>query len=312
MLPSIHLGPTGVELRPLGLGAWAWGDKRVWQFDPVTGPSDAREAWQATLDAGITLVDTAEMYGSGKSEEIVGQLQKESGRPVFIATKFAPLPYRVSSAELPKALYRSLARLQLETVDLYQVHWPWSLLRISALMDRMADAVEAGQVRYVGVSNYNEGQMRRAHAALARRGVPLVSNQVHYNLLTRGPESNGVLAACRELNVTLIAYSPLAQGALTGKYRPETARAGGIRRWRGPFRNLDKVMPVVETLEKVGREHGRTAGQVALNWLARQDHVLPIPGAKNGRQAAENAGSIDFDITEAEAAEIERVSRHWK
>jgi aryl-alcohol dehydrogenase-like predicted oxidoreductase len=139
-----------------------------------------------------------------------------------------------------------------------------------------------------------------------------VSNQVNYSLLHRSPEENGVLDACRELGVTLIAYTPLASGALTGKYRPGGQRPTGVRRFMPAFRKLEQVMPVVEELERIGREHDRSAAQVALNWLARQDSVLPIPGAKDGRQASENARSIDFEITKDEAAKLDEVSRSWK
>ncbi len=312
MLPSRKLGPTEAEIRPLGLGAWAWGDRRMWQFDPVEGPAAAREAFQATLDAGITFLDTAEVYGRGMSERLVGRLMRETGRRPFIATKFAPLPYRVRTASLADALDASLDRLGVGQIDLYQIHWPYSILRIEPLMERLADAVAAGKVRYVGVSNYSAAQMRKAHAALARRGVPLVSNQVNYSLLKRSPEVNGVLAACRELDMTLIAYSPIAQGALTGKYRPGSDRPAGLRRFTGTFRHLDRAMPVVEALERIGKQHDRTPGQVALNWLARQPNVLPIPGAKDGRQAAENAASIDFAITDEEAAGLDRVSLPWR
>jgi aryl-alcohol dehydrogenase-like predicted oxidoreductase len=312
MLPSIQLGPTDVTIRPLGLGAWQWGDTRFWGFDASTGPALAREAFDASLDAGITFIDTAELYGGGKSERMVGRFLRESGREAFVATKFAPFPWRVRSASLVVALDRSLERLRKEQVDLYQVHWPSPLLRIERLMDRLAEAVQAGKVRYVGVSNYSEKQMRRAHAALARRGVPLVSNQVNYSLMHRAPERNGVLAACRELNVTLIAYSPIAQGALTGKYGPGRGKVTGVRRFRGHFRSLPSAMPLVEALERIGAVHERSAAQVALNWLARQDHVLPIPGAKDGRQAAENAKAVDFAISAEEAAELDRLSMRFR
>jgi aryl-alcohol dehydrogenase-like predicted oxidoreductase len=202
--------------------------------------------------------------------------------------------------------------LDVDSIDLYQVHHPYTILRIEGIMGRLADAVRAGKIKYVGVSNYNESQMRKAHAALAKRGIPLVSNQVHYNLLHRAPEADGVLDACRELDVTLIAYSPLAQGALTGKYGPGRGKVGGMRRFRKAFRSLKGAMPVVEALEDIGHEHQRSAAQVALNWLARQPNVMPIPGAKDGRQAAENAGSIDFDLTEVEAALLDGLTRVYR
>ncbi len=308
MLPSLRLGLTGVEIRPIGVGTWQWGDGRMWEFDPRLGPRKAKEAFHASLDAGITFFDTAEVYGGGKSERLLGALTDLSAREAFVATKFAPLPYRLTSTTMTKALDRSLQRLRTERVDLYQVHWPWTVLSMSSLMERLADAVDEGKARFVGVSNYNAKQMVAAHRELAARGVPLVSNQVHYSLLNRDPESNGVLETCRGLGITLIAYSPLEQGALSGGYRPGGRSPSGLRRFRGVFRHLARAMPVVAELEAIAAVHGRSPSQVALNWLARQPGVLPIPGAKDGQQAAENARSIDFVIDESEAERLNRVS----
>ena len=303
MLNSVQLGRDGSEVRPLGVGTNSWNERTF---------EGAREAFSASLDAGITLIDTAEVYGRGESERVIGRLLSESGRSAAVATKFAPLPLRLSESSLRRALAASLGRLELASVDLYQVHWPFTFVRIETLMHRLAHEVAAGRVRGVGVSNYGATQMRRAHAALAEVGIPLVSNQVNYSLLHRAPETNGVLDACRELGTTLIAYTPLASGALTGKYRPDGRRPTGVRRHMGAFRNLEQVMPVVEELGKIGREHDRSAAQVALNWLARQDGVLPIPGAKDAHQATENARSIDFEIGDDEAARLDQVSHRWR
>jgi aryl-alcohol dehydrogenase-like predicted oxidoreductase len=310
MLPDTKLGPTEIRLRPMGLGVWQWGDA-YWSYDLTTAYQNARDAFNVTLDAGITLIDTAEAYGRGESERTLGKLMRETGRRPFIATKFQPLPrFRPSAVDV--ALEGSLERLGVESVDLYQVHHPYSILRMESVLGRIADAVKAGKVKHVGVSNYNEKQMRKAHRLLDRRGIPLVSNQVHYSLLHRAPEADGVLDACRELDITLIAYSPLAQGALTGKYGPGRGKVRGMRRFRRVFRNLKSAMPVVEALEDIGHEHGKTAAQVALNWLAAQPNVIPIPGAKDGRQAAENAGALDFQLTDVESALIDGLTRVYR
>jgi aryl-alcohol dehydrogenase-like predicted oxidoreductase len=176
-------------------------------------------------------------------------------------------------------------------VDLYQHHFPNRRVDISGLMELLSDAVEAGKVKAVGVSNYSAEQMRTAHAALALRGIPLASNQVEYSLLHRQPEVNGVLDASRELGVTLIAYQPLASGALTGKYL-NGSRPTGLRRFMPNFRGkaLEAVEPVVNLLREIGDRYGKSPAQVALRWLVENECVLPIPGAKNGRQAADNAG----------------------
>lgn len=298
------LGATDVLLRPLGVGTNTWTGEAGAEVDS-TNPAAAVEA---AIAAGVNLFDTAEIYNCGASERALGRALAGSDTPAVVATKFAPLPWRLTSASLPRALDASLRRLQRETVDLYQIHFPFTLIRIPSLMNRLADAVEVGRVRYAGVSNYSASQMRTAHAALARRGVPLVSNQVNYSLLNRQPERNGLLEACRELDVTLIAYFPLASGMLTGKYRAGGRQASGFRRFGGNFRHPERVEPLLQALDEIGQTHGRTPAQVAINWLARQDHVLPIPGARHARQARENAGAIDFAISDAEAARLAELS----
>lgn len=308
MLPPLQLGQTGLFFRPVGAGTWQWGDGRVWKFDPKRGPKQAKAAFHASLDGGVTFFDTAEIYGRGMSEKILGALMELSGRPAFVATKFAPLPYRFTSTTMTRALDNSLRRLRLETVDLYQVHWPWSVLRIPSLMERLADAVDEGKVRYVGVSNFSAKQMVEAHTALAEYGIPLVSNQVRYSLLSRDPETNGVLETCRGLGITMIAYSPLEQGALSGTYRPGAPKPAGFRRFREAFRHPLSVLPLVNELESVGQRYGRSPSQVALNWIARQGDILPIPGARDGRHASENARSVDFAITDEEADRLAVVA----
>ena len=197
--------------------------------------------------------------------------------------------------------------------DLYQHHFPSNRVSIPRLMDLMADAVEAGKVKAVGVSNYSAEQMRIAHAALARRGIPLASNQVEYSLLHRQPEVNGVLDACRELGITLIAYQPLAGGALTGKYKVGD-RPTGLRRFTPNFRRkgLESLAPVVSLLREIGERYGKSPAQVALRWLIENETVLPIPGAKNGKQAADNAEALSFCLTPDEIDALDRVTRAWR
>jgi aryl-alcohol dehydrogenase-like predicted oxidoreductase len=180
-------------------------------------------------------------------------------------------------------------------------------------MALMAEAVQAGKVRAVGVSNYSAAEMRLAHAELAQRGVPLASNQVQYSLLYRAPEVNGVLEACRELGVTLMAYSPLAMGALTGKYSARQ-RAGGLRRLMPAFgrKAMAAVEPVVALLRQIGERYGKSPSQVALRWLMENESVLPIPGAKNARQAQENAGALTFALTPDEVEQLSKATLAWR
>ena len=304
----VALGKTGITLSPLGLGAWSWGDRLYWSYGRGYDDKDLRVAFNLSLEARINWVDTAEAYGSGQSERLVGKFIAEQELPVVVATKFMPYPWRLGKSALRKALQRSLARLGLASVDLYQIHWPFPPVPVETWADALADAVQEGLVRAVGVSNYTEDQMRRANSVLAKRGVPLASNQVSYSLLDRKVETNGLLAACRELNIGLIAYSPISQGVLTGKYTPDRPLPG-VRGRRYPRALLGRVQPLIQRMREIGQQHGgKTPSQVALNWLICKG-ALPIPGVKNPRQAQENAGALGWRLDEDEVAELERLSR---
>ncbi len=310
-----HLGATGIAVPPMGVGVWSWGDKGFWGYGNDYTREDITQAYKACLDAGLNFFDTAEMYGRGESERILGECIHDDSRPVIIASKFAPLPNRFSARTLLKALDASLERLNVKTIDLYQIHWPYTIIGVDALMDALAEAVRAGKVRAVGVSNYSADQMRRAHARLARHEIPLASNQVHYNLIHRNPERNGVLDACRDLYVALIAYSPLEQGLLTGKYRNAEGQAISVtrqRRFTRAFRSSQrqKIEPLLQTMEDIARAHNKTIGQVSLNWLLMKDElIIPIPGAKNLKQASENAGAIGWHLTKDEFDQIDAASQ---
>lgn len=309
---TMSLGRTGLQVPRLGIGVMVWGDMSAaprWNparnsYGPTSTMQEQREALEVSLGAGVNLFDTAAMYGKGVSERRLGELAE--GRDVIVATKF-PAGFFSRASSLPATLNASLTRLRRPVVDLYQVHFPSRWMSIPKVMNLMADAVDAGQVRAVGVSNYSAAQMRTAHAALAKRGIPLASNQVQYSLLHRKPESNGVLAACRELGVTLIAYMPLASGALTGKYSADR-RPAGWRRYMPVFRDVARLDRVNGVLADQARRHGTTSSQIALRWLIQQPNVLPIPGAKNGAQAADNVGALSVRLDDKEMDELSRAT----
>ena len=310
--PTITLGQSGITTAPLGVGTWAWGEQRFWGYGQEYGRADVAAAFAASVAAGVTLFDTAEIYGQGESERILGDLARESGEPLIVATKFAPLPWRLRARALRRALGASLERLGMGSVDLYQIHFPYSVLSINSLMDALADAVAEGKVRAVGVSNYSAEQTHRAHEALARRGVPLATNQIQYSLLSRKPETDGTLAACRALGVTVIAYSPLAQGLLTGKYLTGDVAPAGIRSWQPAFRpqRLRRLASLLDLIRGIGEDHGgKNPAQVALNWLIQQGNVLSIPGAKTAAQATSNAGALGWALRPAEVDALATASR---
>lgn len=312
-MQTITLGQDGPTVPQLCIGTWAWGDKLFWNYGSDYGPAQLQAAFEASLDAGVNFFDTAEVYGPGVSEKLLGQFIKETGRPVQVATKYGPLPWRFTAQSVSDALAESLKRLQLEQVTLYQVHWPFAFfMSQETLMNALADEVKRGRIISVGVSNYSADQMREAHQLLAARGVPLAVNQVRYSLLTRQVETNGILETARQLGVTILAYSPLAQGLLTGKYTVEQYKEPtGARRFDSRFsRNgLQKIAPVISLLSQLGEKYQKTPAQVALNWLIAQDGVIPIPGAKTSEQARQNAGALGWSLSQDEVAQLDQVSR---
>lgn len=299
---------------PLGVGCWAWGDRRYWRYGEDHGPREVVAAFSGSVAAGLDLFDTAETYGWGKSEQLLGALVRRSGRPLVVATKYAPLAGRGGATAIPKAIAGSLKRLGLPRIDLYQLHWADKAeVPIPAVMGAFAEAVDAGRVRAVGVSNFSASEMREAHAALARRGMPLASNQVRYSLLHRAPEVNGVLETCRELGVTLLAYSPLEQGLLTGKYAPGALPAGP-RAESDAFspENVAVAQPVVAALRTIAGAHAVTPAAIALAWLLAKTGVVSLAGAKSGEQVAENAAALGVTLDAAEIAELDAVSERWR
>jgi aryl-alcohol dehydrogenase-like predicted oxidoreductase len=290
----------------MGLGAWQWGDRVVWQYGHGYSDEEVRQAFQVSLEEGIRFVDTAEVYGNGRSERMLGQFLKETEQPVLVATKFFPLPWRFGKGALPRALKGSLARLDVDSVDLYQVHSPTPLMSTDTMMEGLAECVKEGLARTVGVSNFDQSRMLAAYSALARQGVALASNQVHYSLLNRTVEKDGTLARCKELGIRLIAYSPLEKGLLTGKYSAETPPPGSRGRMYPGL--LPRIGPVLKLMTEIGQDHGGKSNvQVSLNWLICKG-ALPIPGAKNAKQARENAGGLGWKLTEEEVARLDEAS----
>jgi aryl-alcohol dehydrogenase-like predicted oxidoreductase len=290
----------------LGVGAMPWGDRVVWQYGRSHDDQDVHEAFLTCLSEGITFIDTAEVYGAGRSERLVGQFAEEAGQPVLIATKFFPMPWRLSAKSVPAALRGSLARLRRESVDLYQIHWPTPLLSVEKMMEGLRACMEAGLSRTVGVSNFDQALMLRSYSALARYNIPLASNQVHYSLLNRAVEKNGLLARCVELGVRLIAYSPLEMGLLTGKYGPENPPPGN--RSIRYVHILPRIAPLIKLMTEIGQDHGgKRNAQVALNWLICKG-AMPIPGAKNADQALQNAGALGWSLTDQEVTKLDAAS----
>jgi len=284
------LGKTGAEVPAIGVGTNRWS----------YGANDAPvfETYQALVEAGGGFIDTAEVYGFGKSERLVGECLRKDGRPVFVASKFAPFVARTSPRQLMGALDASLRRLGLAAIDLYYVHFPFPFADLDGFADGLSEAVKSGKARHVGVSNFNADQMRRVADRLARSNIPLAANEVHYSLVHRNPETNGVLDACRELDVALVAYFPLASGRLAAA--PDAAKP-------------DKLDPVRRALAEVARAHQASPSQAALNWLlARDPRVILIPGATKAHHAKANLGALEWRLTDEEFAILDTASTPGK
>jgi aryl-alcohol dehydrogenase-like predicted oxidoreductase len=313
-----NLGKSGLAISPIGLGCWqfAQGKGLFGNTWGMVADEEIREIIRVSLEGGINWFDTAEAYGGGQSEKALARaLQSLNVKPedVVIATKWLPL-FR-TAASIRKTIEDRLAALEDYPVSLHQIHTPHSLSSVRAQMAAMADLVEAKKIRYVGVSNFSAAKMRLAHEELGKRGIPLVSNQVRYSLLDRSIERNGILATALELGISIISYSPLAQGVLTGKFHENPGlikTKPGLRKYMRAFRTrgLKKSRPVVEALRELAEKHGRTPAQIALHWLIHfsGSAVVAIPGATKSSQARENVGSLTFVLTKDDMQFLDKVS----
>ena len=311
-MESTKLLANNVAVPSLGIGTWSWGDRLFWGYGSDYGEADVERAFEAAVESGATFFDTAEVYGLGESEKLIGRFLKRTSQPVQIATKYFPLPWRFNAQAVADTLSDSLKRLQVEQVALYQVHMPFSfLMSQQTLMEALAQEVKRGRILTVGVSNYSAEQMQEAHDLLAQYGVPLAVNQVRYSLLSRKIEQNGILELARKLGITILAYSPLDQGLLTGKYTPDnTEIVQGARKLDPKFSTagLSKLEPLFSKLKQLGEKYDKTPAQIALNWLIVQDNVIPIPGAKNAKQARDNAGAMGWELDREDARQLGAIA----
>ncbi len=319
MTKKRRLGKTDIEITPIGLGCWQFsqgskGMSAVWDAvdqETINGIVDT------ALKGGISWFDTAELYGRGTSEQTLAKALTAAGmRPgqVVVATKWWPFPRSARSIET--TIDTRLSCLSPFPIDLYQVHQPFSVSTTAAQMKAMARILKAGKIRAVGVSNFSARRMSLAHAALAAEGIVLASNQMRFNLLDRSIERNGVLQSAKKLGVTIIAWSPLAQGVLTGRFHEDPASAAKVSTMRRMMNGFSaarraKSAPLIDEMRAIGRAHGASVAQVALCWETsfHGETIVAIPGATKKAQAEQSAGAMAFALTDKELSRIDELSK---
>lgn len=313
-----NLGKSELKITPIGLGCWQFSKRNnmAGKFWPYLEDDVILEILRISLEGGINWFDTAEMYGKGVSEKMLAKSLLDLGKKpgdAFIATKWSPLLR--SASNILKTIDERLSCLNPFPIDLYQVHNPYGFSSEVKEMEAMAKLVRSKKIKYVGVSNFSDRKMRSAWETLQKEGIDLVSNQVKYNLLSREIETNGVLETAKELGITIIAYSPLAQGLVTGKFHdnPELLKNAGYRKYFSAFKpaGLEKSRPVIEIVKNLARKYGATTSQIALSWLINfsDGMIVAIPGATKAKHAEENTGAMKLRLSPDDMTLLAEVSK---
>ncbi len=321
-LPLRFLGKSDLMVSSIGLGCWQFskGNGLLGNYWPTLNDDEIKGIVRVSLEGGINWFDTAEAYGWGESERALTSTLQSLGKTpndVIIATKWWPIFKTAKS--IIKTFDKRIAALNNYRIDLYQVHQPFSFSSTRAEMREMAELVKEGKIRYVGVSNFSARRMKIAHDELSKYEIHLISNQVRYNLLDRKIEKNGILDTAKELGITIIAYSPLAQGILSGKFHdnPGLIRSRpGFRKAMPAFKSkgLEKSRPVILLLKEFANKYNTTLPQVALNWLInfQGDIVVAIPGATKIKHAEENVGAMKFKLSKDDLEQLDKMSNIFK
>ena len=309
--------PPAPDLAPIGVGTWSWGNRLLWQYSPARDDPLLLDTFQACIQAGLTLFDTADSYGTGtlqgRSEILLGQglsrLPAQQRQRVTVATKLAPYPWRLGRHGFCNGAAASRQRLG-RPIDLVQLHWstaryaPW---QEKPLLQGLVDQVQLGHAKAVGLSNVGPQRLRRTVGWLADSGAPLRSVQVQLSLLSQQPlQPGGVLEVCRESGIAVIAYSPLALGLLTGRYAARRLPPG----LRGLLfrRLLPRLEPLLALMNEIGADHGSTPAGVAVNWC-RAHGAVPIPGLRRPQQVKVMGRALGWTLSRHERQALDQASR---
>ena len=297
----------GARVSAIGLGTWQFGS-RDWGYGDEYASRTAKEITLRALDLGVNLIDTAEVYGFGRSERILGETLQGRRDEVFLATKILPvLPLAPIVEQRAKA---SLKRLRTNVIDLYQIHWPNPVVPDTSAMTGMRRVVDTGLVLHAGVSNYSLARWQSAERAF---GGPVLSNQVRFSLADRRPLLDLVPFASSEGRI-VIAYSPLAQGLLGGRYDATNRPSGAARRMNPLFlpENLERATPLIEAVREIAKSHQCKPAQVALAWLIRRPNVVAIPGASSVEQLESNVAAAEVELTDGEDNQLEQAAERFE
>jgi aryl-alcohol dehydrogenase-like predicted oxidoreductase len=300
----VSIGNSGREVTKIGLGTWQFSSG--WGYGKEYNKEDAIRIIHKALDMNINLIDTAEAYGWGESERVIGEAIKGYDREeIIITTKF--LPTAVRSSAINRALKKSLKRLQTPYIDIYLIHWP-NPLQEGGFLKNMEKMVDEGLIRYIGVSNYSQDRLQKAQGKMQNYRIQV--DQVNYSMVRNNAETK-LLPYAQEEQILIMAYSPLAQGWLTGKYSVETGSPKGVRRRNRIFRkrNMKRGSNLLNTLKEIAEEHQVSVSQVALNWIIRNPVVVAIPGAKSIDQVQSNVAAINFELS---GQDVERIKNALK
>jgi len=315
----VELGKTGIKITPIGQGVMQFSEGKGMIGNMFAGISseESNNIIKEALDGGINWFDTAEFYGKGRSEKTLSEALKNAGKnngDVVIATKWWPI-FRTAGS-INKTFSERKNNLAPFNIDLHQVHQPYSFSSVKEEMKAMASLVDEGKIKSIGVSNFSAKAMQTAYNSLISKGLVLASNQVHFSLVNRKIESNGILETAQKLGITIISWSPLEQGLVSGKFHKDPNLLNSRPRLRRMYLNrvIDKSRQLIECLEDIATDHKVTVSQVALNWMINYfgDTVVVIPGATKAKHVRENAGTMSFKLSDHEMQIIDKNSSQFK
>jgi len=305
-------GNKDVEVPLISWGAWPWGDTSTFHWSDSELPA-LREAWKKCLENGMTFVDTAQVYGTGRSEEILGDLIRNHSpgvdrSQIIVQTKWLPHVTDAGTNALHPMdapviqLRKTLERMNLSYIDCYLVHGPIHISSIKQAAKGLAKCVEEGMTKAVGVANYSVDDMLKMKDALAEYDIPLATNQCEYSILRRLPETEGMLEACKRHGIVFQSYSSLAQGRLSGKYTKDNPPP---KEYRFSSYDMEHVEPALDVLRSLAQKYNVSIAAVALNWNMCKG-AIPVVGIRKESQAVENMQAFGWRLTKEEITELDR------